>query len=377
MGLHLQPGRRLRASVEKYARDEMQSDPPDVVMMSLLDLLQNRGQANSLEELGEAIKALNDGEEAMVKINTENLLATFVQRLAWSQDFKLAAMAHRYELKLEIVTHLRGTCPHTKRTVTRTRAISLNIGGAQGGLLPFADLQGDLDDYESSEMEEQCSKCGEPLVRTVKHGLKDNCAPDFLTVSCDPPVSLLAPKNLTLKFNGTCYSLGALVQWSRRPRSASVARRMEDGWWWHGVDDGQGSDYKYSAEELSKSAHLANAAVLLLTRVSPKDETLCSETRESQEQSGDESGCLPGRRKSVESDSDSELVTEELFGGKDGNGSDARNRERERSGDESRTELPDPLSDPKAGNQTNKQTNKQWQPLKSTLLSRWRNRQQR
>ena len=290
MALHLQPGRRLRATIEKYDRVETQANSPDVVMKSLLDLLQNRGWTNSLEDLGEATQALQDGEEALVRTNTENLLAKLVQRLAWSKDFTLSAMAHRYELKLEILTHLRGACPHTERTVTRMRATALNIGGAQTWLLPFADLQGDLDGYESSATEEQCSKCGEPMVRTVKHGLKENCAPDFLTVTCDPPVSLLASQNMTLKFSGTCYSLGALVQWSRSARSASVTRKMEDGWWWHGVDDGQGSDYKYSAEELSNSAHLRNAAVLLLTRVSATDETYSSRTGEPKQQSRKDGG---------------------------------------------------------------------------------------
>ena len=290
MALHLQPGRRLRATIEKYDRVETQANSPDVVMKSLLDLLQNRGWTNSLEDLGEATQALQDGEEALVRTNTENLLAKLVQRLAWSKDFTLSAMAHRYELKLEILTHLRGACPHTERTVTRMRATALNIGGAQTWLLPFADLQGDLDGYESSATEEQCSKCGEPMVRTVKHGLIENCAPDFLTVTCDPPVSLLASQNMTLKFSGTCYSLGALVQWSRSARSASVTRKMEDGWWWHGVDDGQGSDYKYSAEELSNSAHLRNAAVLLLTRVSATDETYSSRTGEPKQQSTKDGG---------------------------------------------------------------------------------------
>ena len=199
-------------------------------------------------------------------------------------------MAHRCELKLEILTHLRGACPHTDRTVTRTRAVALNIGGDQAGLLPFPDLQGHLDGYESCETEEQCTTCGEPLVRTVKHGVKENCAPDFLTVSCDPPASLLASQNLTLRFSGTCYSLCALVQWNRNAKSASVARKMEDRWWWHGIDDVQGSDYKYSAEELSNSAHLTNAAVLLLARMIVRAETFCSKKEQPEKQSGRDGG---------------------------------------------------------------------------------------
>ena len=83
MALHLQPGRRLLATIEKYARVETQANPPDVIMKSLLDLLQNKGWTNSLEDLGIAIEALKDGEEAVVRSNTEKLLATLVQRLAF------------------------------------------------------------------------------------------------------------------------------------------------------------------------------------------------------------------------------------------------------------------------------------------------------
>ena len=72
------------------------------------------------------------------------------------------------------------------------------------------------------------------------------------------------------------FKVKTVVHWDKS--SASVSREKEDGWWWHGVVDSQGPDFRYTAEEMDSSAHLRDVAVMMMVRVGGQSD--CQETEE-------------------------------------------------------------------------------------------------
>ena len=236
-------------------------------MKALLDLLAGAGWSNSLEDLGTAVGIPRDGAEDLVKIATEGVLRTIVDKLLESKDFKVRDMAKRHEINLEIKTSFEGECSHNPPAVTSERAVALFVSGVQGESLTFAELQYHLKMMKLSTEEKDCERCGKAVVKTVKSSAKEYCDPDFLTIVLEQPASFNAPLKTGIKYGSSKYKVKTVVHWESSKSSASVSREKEDGWWWHGVVDSQGPDFRYNADQMHSCAHLKDAAVLMMVRM--------------------------------------------------------------------------------------------------------------
>ena len=49
-----------------------------------------------------------------------------------------------------------------------------------------------------------------------------------------------------------------------------MSREKKEGWCWHGVDNSQGLDFSYNADQISSEAHLREVAVMMLVRMGQK-----------------------------------------------------------------------------------------------------------
>ena len=267
LALHVTPGRRLLATLEKYSRCGEFFNPPDGFVKALLDLLAGAGWSNSLEDLGTAVGIPRDGAEDLVKIATEGVLRAIVDKLLKSKDFKVRDMAGRHEIDLEIKTSFEGDCSHNPTTLTSERAVALFVAGDQGETLTFAELQYHLKMMKLSTEEKDCERCGKAVLKTVRTSVKDYCDPDFLTIVLEQPASFNAPLKAGIKYGSSRYKVKTVVHWESSKRSASVSREKEDGWWWHGVVDSQGPDFRYNANQMHSSAHLREVAVMMMVRM--------------------------------------------------------------------------------------------------------------
>ena len=283
LALHVTPGRRLHATVEKCKRCSEPTNPPDELVAALLDLFGNTGWTNSLEDLGVVVGAPKDDDADFVKITTLNLLGAIVDKLLQCQDYKVKDMARRHEISQEIKTVLEGKCPHKSTTVTNQRAVALLVAGCEEETLTFAELQYHLKMMKTSTKEEECLQCGEALVKTIQSSVKAFCDPDFLTIVLEQPTHFSAPLKAGTKLGSSRFKVKTVVHWDKS--SASVSREKEDGWWWHGVVDNQGSDFRYTAEEIQSSAHLRDVAVMMMVRMGGQ-----SDFQETEEQDADLSG---------------------------------------------------------------------------------------
>ena len=267
LALHVTPGRRLLATLEKYSRCGEFFNPPDGFVKALLDLLAGAGWSNSLEDLGTAVGIPRDGAEDLVKIATEGVLRAIVDKLLKSKDFKVRDMAGRHEIDLEIKTSFEGDCSHNPTALTSERAVALFVAGDQGETLTFAELQYHLKMMKLSTEEKDCERCGKAVLKTVRTSVKDYCDPDFLTIVLEQPASFNAPLKAGIKYGSSRYKVKTVVHWESSKRSASVSREKEDGWWWHGVVDSQGPDFRYNANQMHSSAHLREVAVMMMVRM--------------------------------------------------------------------------------------------------------------
>ena len=267
LALHVTPGRRLLATLEKYSRCGEFFNPPDGFVKALLDLLAGAGWSNSLEDLGTAVGIPRDGAEDLVKIATEGVLRAIVDKLLKSKDFKVRDMAGRHEIDLEIKTSFEGDCSHNPTALTSERAVALFVAGDQGETLTFAELQYHLKMMKLSTEEKDCERCGKAVLKTVRTSVKDYCDPDFLTIVLEQPASFNAPLKAGIKYGSSRYKVKTVVHWESSKRRASVSREKEDGWWWHGVVDSQGPDFRYNANQMHSCAHLRKVAVMMMVRM--------------------------------------------------------------------------------------------------------------
>ena len=262
--LHVTPGRRLRATMEKLERCNEVLNPPDGLVKALLDLLKDRGWSNSVEDLGVAVGAPKDNEGGFVKTTTDRLLRAIVDKLAQCRDFKVKDMSTRYEIILETKTCLSGAkCSHGSSSVKSERVGALFVDGLQDETLTFGHFQEDLDGMMSSTNKEDCQTCGKLLEKTVKCKSKNFCDPDFLTVAFAKPVCFKGRRGI-IKFGASVYELKVVVHWDSG--CASVSRKMGDVWHWHGVDESQIQDFEYSSAQMRSSAHLQHVSVMMMVR---------------------------------------------------------------------------------------------------------------
>ena len=280
LALHLTPGRRLLATVEKYSRCGEFRNPPDGFVKALLDLLAGAGWSNSLEDLGTAVELPRDGAEDLVKITTEGMLRAILDRFMQSKDFKVRDMAVRHEINLEIKTVFEGDCSHNQSSLTSERAVALSVAGGQGETMTFAELQYHLKNMKLSTEKKHCGQCGKGVIQTVQSSVKEFCDPDFLTIVLERPTNVSAPLKVGTKYGSSRYMVKTVVHWVTDKGSASVSRETEDGWCWHGVDSSQGPDFSYDAQQISSGAHLRDVAVMMMVRMG--EQSNCQDTEQQQ-----------------------------------------------------------------------------------------------
>lgn len=237
-------------------------------MKSLLDLLNDAGWSNSIEDLGTALGAPRDNEEGFAKITTEMLLRTIVVKLSQSTDYKVRDMASRYEINQQVKTVFRGDCCHNIATVEIQKAFALFVDGLQSKAhVTFAQLQQCINSmFSPTTKEEGCERCQQLVVKETTCEPKRFCDPDFLTVVFPNPVCFEGGKSRTT-FGFSSYDLKVVLHWDSIPGCASVSREKLDGWWWHGVDKSQRPDFKYDCKQLASDAHMTDAIALMMVRI--------------------------------------------------------------------------------------------------------------
>ena len=242
-------------------------NPPDGFVKALLDLLSGAGWSNSLEDVGTALGLPKDNAKDVLNIATVKVLREIVDKLMQSRDFKVRDMALRHEINLEIKTSFEGDCSHNPTALTSERAVALFVAGDQGETLTFAELQYHLKMMKLSTEEKDCERCGKAVLKTVRTSVKEYCDPDFLTIVLEQPTSFNAPLKAGIKYGSSRYKVKTVVHWESSKRRASVSREKEDGWWWHGVVDSQGPDFRYNDDQMQACAHLGEVAVMMMVRM--------------------------------------------------------------------------------------------------------------
>ena len=270
LALHVTPGRRFRATMLKFEQCSKVLNPPCGLVKALLDLLEDRGWSNSIEDLGVVVGAPKDNEEGFLKTTTDTLLRAIVDKLAQCRDFKVKDMSTRYEIILEAKTSVSGAkCCHSLSSVNSERVVALFVSGFLDETLTFGHFQEDLDRMMSSTNKEDCQTCGKLLVKTVKRKSKEFCDPDFLTVAFDKPVCFKGRRAIIF-FGASLYELKVVIHWDGG--CASVSKKMKEIWHWHGVDVSQLPDFDYNAAQMRSSAHLKNVVVMMLVRRGGRDD---------------------------------------------------------------------------------------------------------
>ena len=189
-----------------------------------------------------------------------------------SRDFKVRDMALRHEIHLEIKTVFEADCSHNISTQTSDRAVALSVSvGGQGETMTFAELQYHLKIMKVSKEEKLCEQCGKGVIQTVQRTLKEFCDPDFLTIVLEQPTNFSAPLKAGTKYGSSRYMVKSVVHWDSEKRSASVSREKKEGWWWHGVDNSQEPDFKYTDEQLHSAGYLRGVVVMMMVRMGEKN----------------------------------------------------------------------------------------------------------
>ena len=137
----------------------------------------------------------------------------------------------------------------------------------QGETVTFAELQYHLKMMKLSTEEKDCEQCGKAVVKTVRSSVKEYCDPDFLTIVLEQPASFKVPLKAGIRYGSSRYKVKTVVHWESSKRSASVSREKKEGWWWHGVIDSQGPDFRYSADQMHSCVHLKEVAVMMMVRM--------------------------------------------------------------------------------------------------------------
>ena len=193
-------------------------------MQALNDLLNDEGWTNSLEDLGVALKAVNDVDDSRLTTNVDLLLQRIVKKLLWCSDYKVADIGHRHELKFVIEKSYQG-CSH-KNTEEAVRhkyyKVTLQLEAPRGRKL--CNVQAALDESMKTERSNTCTECNRAIVECVQRSIHPWSDPDFLTVYFSDPHSL-QEKDLQLKLGQSSYAVKAVVHWDRERKKSG--RKLE------------------------------------------------------------------------------------------------------------------------------------------------------
>ena len=235
--------------------------------MALLNLLQSCGWSNSLEDLAISLQAADDTNPFVVR-NVNLLLCKMAETFAFAEDYKLQDFAHRHELKF-VMNYGPGCCAHLPPSSVKHRCIqlSLQVSHNSGGVVTAQQLNKNLAALVQCHLPEQsCKNCNVKIRRRGSFSIQEGCDPDFITVVCKSPLSFSAT-DFNITFSNSVYRVMTVVNWDSLKRQASVSREKPDGWWFHGVEEGQAQSHKYTDTQVKENRHLQEVSVLFGVRV--------------------------------------------------------------------------------------------------------------
>ena len=193
-------------------------NPPDPIKQALIDLLNDEGWTNSLEDLGVAVKAVKDEDEKVLTTNVDQLLQRIVKELLWCTDYKVADMGHRHELKFVVKKSYRG-CSHNIGEVVKHKCypVTLQLQALRGKKL--CDIQAALEESMKTECNKKCKECNRAIVECVQRSIHPWSDPDFLTICFSDPQNL-QEKYIELKLGESSYAVKSVVHWDRERKKS-------------------------------------------------------------------------------------------------------------------------------------------------------------
>ena len=234
---------------------------------ALLNLLQSCGWSNSLEDLATTLGAADDNDPGLVR-NVNLLMCRLLEIFAFAGDYKLEDFAHRHELKF-VMNYGSGGCVHLLSSSVKHRCIqvSLQVSHNSCGALTAQELNHKLLALIQCRLpEESCKRCDIRVRRTGSFSIQQGCDPDHLTIVCSSPLSFSAD-DFIIKFSNSSYRIVTVLNWDKVGKRAWVSRERPDGWWSHGVDEGQVKSYKYTVAQVKSRRHLQDVSVLMGIRI--------------------------------------------------------------------------------------------------------------
>ena len=266
--LHLTPGRRLLSCLEKLKSCvpiSSNTAPMHPLVTPLLDLLKGEAEGNSsVQALSAAVGCVQD----VAISNVDQLLLHLVHTLMSCSDYKVRDMGHRHELKF-VVTKTNSGCSHRPCDKTMKQqhyAVTLRLKQFEGG--EVSAVQNALDNSLKTEYKETCDECKVENVSILRRHINAHCDPDFLTLLFDDPRNLLK-SDLILQLSESTYAVKVVTHWDEVRQKAAVSVQRSDGWWWHGIDMDQASQYRYTEKQTSLGNNISKAIVLMCVRVVP------------------------------------------------------------------------------------------------------------
>ena len=278
LALHLTPGRRLSATVSQWLGVKLK-DPAkkDGVMATISDLLKANPWSFSLQDLAESLGCLQD-DYAKVFLNTEWIMVHIVNRLAWSLDAKVKDMAHRQEVAMVRKVRSEG-CSHNvgEQVDLLWYSATLSMGkfeweDGDPGTVTVDELQERIDSSLRGKIlgRRTCNSCSAQTVQYSRWCIVGN-EPDFLILRMGGEVDFEA-RDMKLIFGRSSYSVKTVMHWDSKELRSSVSTEKKDGWYWHGVDEGQVEEQKYTNSQLDDFLNFDRVAALFLVRTGSSEE---------------------------------------------------------------------------------------------------------
>ena len=249
--------------------------PMHPLVTHLLHFLKGEGEvASSLQDLAAAVGCVPDEDDLTVTSNVDMIMQQLVHAMMSCSDYKVRDMGHRQELKFVVEKKVYG-CPHrpSDEIIKHSDyAVTLRLKDFGGGNI--SAIQNALDNSLKSSSKHPCDQCNQDsmlknniAIRTKRY-IQPFCDPDFLTIFFDVPRNLLE-SDLILQCGESTYAVKVVTHWDKERQKSSVSVQRSDGWWWHGTDMEQASQYKYREKQNSFCNPFSNAIVLMCVRVVP------------------------------------------------------------------------------------------------------------
>ena len=200
-------------------------NPPDPIMQALIDLLNDEGWTNSVQDLGVAVQAVKDEDGAMLTTNVDRLLQRIVRKLLWCSDYKVADMGHRHELKFVVEKSYHG-CPHNIGEIVKHKCypVTLQLQELRGKKL--CDVQAALEKSLKTECQEKCKECNRTILKCVQQSIYPWSDPDFLTVYFKEPQDI-HEKDIRLKLGKSFYAVKSVVHWDRERKKSGMKSKTK------------------------------------------------------------------------------------------------------------------------------------------------------